>query len=108
VDNVMGWLEKAQTLLQSRRFWLYVARAAVSLLVLVGMVMPLLGKEAPDVPDEEALAERLMARVERVAAIIGAVIVLWQLIADGRQVNADFTVRPPGARDRHGVDHPPS
>jgi hypothetical protein len=93
-----------QSLLQSRRFWLYMARAAVSLLVLAGFILPMFGVDAPEVPDEESLADELAARFERVAAIIGTVLLLWQLIMDGRQVSADFTVRPPGAKDRQGLE----
>jgi hypothetical protein len=103
VNNVMGFLEKLKTLLESRRFWLYVARAAIALIVLAGFILPLLGQEVPEAPDEEELADKLMARFERVAALVGAVIMIWQIIVDGRDLNASYTTRPAGVRDRDGA-----
>lgn len=106
IHEMMGGLEKLRTLLTSRRFWLYGARLVVTLMVLATFIFPILGQAAPDVPDEEELADRLMKAVERIAAILGTVIALVTLIVDGKQVSADYTIRPPGACDRSGLPSP--
>jgi hypothetical protein len=34
---------------------------------------------------------------------VGAVIMIWQIIVDGRDLNASYTTRPAGVRDRDGA-----
>jgi hypothetical protein len=103
MNDAMSFLEKLKSLLLSRRFWLLAAQGAIAIIMLVGMVAPLLGFEAPAVPDEQEVADRWAKAAERVAAVIGAVITILAFLKNGGNLMQDYTVRPPGVRDREGV-----
>jgi len=104
MDEFMGILEKIKTLLRSRRLWMLLAQAVIAVLLIAGMFVPLLGLDAPDVPDEDALTDRLAAAGERIAAVIGAVLTIISFFASARQTSADYTLRPPGVKDRTGIE----
>lgn len=103
MDNAMSILEKLKSLAQSRRFWVLVAQAAVSLVVLAGLIMPVLGLDAPETPDVDAVTDRLATAGERIAAVLGAVITLLALGANTGQTITGYTHRPPGVADRTGT-----
>lgn len=105
MDEAMGILEKLLSLLKSRRFWLYLARSIVAVLFIAAMVGDALGVDIGEVPeDEEALADQLSAAFARVGEIFAAVVALLGLLYDGRKVNADYTTRPAGVKDRVGLN----
>lgn len=104
MTEAMGILEKIKSLMLSRRFWVLIAQAAVSLLVLAGMIMPALGFDAPDAPpDVDAVTDRLAQAGERIAALLGAVITILALGANTGTTIANYTQRPPGVADRTGT-----
>ena len=100
MENMMGILEKVESLLRSRRFWIHVAGAAIALLFVFNVVMQAFGGETVDVPETDALANRLIALAERIAAVIGAALVILRFLSSGSELIASYSTRPPGVRDR--------
>jgi hypothetical protein len=98
----MNTFEKIASLLNSRRFWLLVAGAALFLVYIAAAVAPILGAEidTSDLPDEEALADRIMAYAEKIAVLLSAIGGLWKLLDFGKETAASYTTRPPGVNDR--------
>ena len=102
MNDMMNFFEKLGSLLNSRRFWLLVAQAAVVLVTIAGLVAPIIGQEidTSNLPDAEALADRLMAYVEKIAALVLAIGGVLKLIGSVQQTINGYTERPAGVRDR--------
>jgi hypothetical protein len=105
MQEVMSVLEKVKSLLVSRRFWLFVAQAAIAIVSLAAIVGPIFGAEidTSELPDEEALADQLMAGVERIVALIGGVLVVLRALSGAQELTSSYTARPPGSFDRSGL-----
>ena len=98
----MNTLEKILSLLNSRRLWLLIAQAAVTLVFIAGLVAPLFDREIDtrDLPESEALVDRLMGYAAIFSALLSAFLGIWIVLGGAQELTRSYSERPPGVRDR--------
>jgi hypothetical protein len=105
MQEVMSVLEKIKSLLLSRRFWLFVAQAAIAIVFAAAMVGPIFGAEVDtsELPDDEALADQLVAGVEPLAKIFAGLLLILRTLSGAQELTSSYTARPPGSFDKSGL-----
>lgn len=98
MNDALSWLEKINTLLSSRRLWLTSAEAVLAVIAILVIVAPALDVDVDtsNLPDDEALADRLIAGTRSIAALIGGVVIVLRELASFANLRDSYHNRPPG------------
>ena len=102
ISETMNFLQKLLSLFNSRRFWLLLAQAALAVVAIAAVVAPVFGEEidTSGLPDEEALADRLMGYIERIVIGVGGIVTVLQALSGAKSLTESYTSRPPGVNDK--------